>query len=145
MQRAFSESHIYGSLSLTTSRVNPTRIVTELFSDSSVGTIAIPSIWTSLEPGLGIVCGCLPTFPALFRQWSELYSSKRGRSGSKLLNFTNDRSFRNRRTNKDSQQSDFSENGTEYLRFDRDIEMEPETRAATISVGSEGSKISSLP
>ena len=145
MQRAFSESHIYGSLILTTSRVNSTSIVPELFTDSSVGTIAIPSVWTSLEPGLGIVCGCLPTFPTLFRRWSELYSSKRRRSGSKLLSFTNDKFFRIRRTNKDSQQTDFSEDGTEYLRFDRDIEMEPETRAATISVGSEGSKNLSLP
>ena len=144
MQRAFSELHIYGSLILTTSRVNPMSLVLELFTNSPAGTIAIPSIWTSLEPGLGVVCGCLPTFPTLFRRWSELYSSKRGRSGSKLLSLTNDRFFRIRRANNGNHPTNFSEDGTENLRFDGDIEMDPDTRTPTVSVGSKGPKDSSL-
>ena len=124
VQQAFSESRIYGSLYLTTSRVSAARVVPELFADSSTGTIAIPSIWTSLEPGLGIVCGCLPTFPSLFRRWSELYSSKRSKSSSRLLTLRNARFLRTRETKKDSQQTDLPEDSTAYLRFDRDIEME---------------------
>lgn len=93
-----------------------------VFDDVS-GTIAIPSIWTSIEPGLGIVCGCLPTLPTLFRRWSEIYSSKFGNSGSMLLNLTNIRFLRSRRTKEDSQQTSLRENSTAYVRFDQDIEM----------------------
>lgn len=93
-------------------------------TDYLIGTIAIPSIWTSLEPGLGIVCGCLPTFPSLFRRWSEHYSQKRNGYGNKLLNFTNNTIVRNRRTKKDSRQSRSREDSTADLRFDQDIEME---------------------
>lgn len=89
------------------------------------GTIAIPSIWTSLEPGLGIVCGCLPTFPSLFRHWSELYHSKRSGSGLRLFSLTHSRFWRSPDVTKD-QQSLPGEDSTADPRSIHDIEMQPQ-------------------
>lgn len=127
--QVFCGLHIFGSLSLTTSPVRFTIVILELPSNSLVGTVAIPSIWTSLEPGLGIICGCLPTFPALFRRWSELYSSKRHRSNSKLLSLKNNRFLNIRQNRKDNPETDFPEDSTAYLRFDQDTEAGTELQS----------------
>lgn len=111
-------------------------LLTKLFANSAVETIAIPSIWTSLEPDLGVICGCLLTFPLLFRQWSDLYKSRCGGSHSKLVNSNHSRFLPSYRANKDSSRSELGNETTVDLRCQPDIEME--TQVCTASVYRKG-------